>query len=82
MICDKAVMSRLQVAPPPPPPPPSMSPLFVWKKNGSTVSSSQRTFISPHLCGLGHDDLGFLPSQPSCHLWKKEEGEGQHHEEE
>lgn len=42
---------------------------LVWK-NGSTVCSSLRTFISPHLCGLGCDDLGFLPLQPSCHLGK------------
>lgn len=38
---------------------------------GSAVSSSQRTFISPHLCGLRRDDLGLQPSQPSWHLRKK-----------
>lgn len=82
MICDKAVMSRLQVAPGPPPPvPPSpnSSPPLEWgerKKNGSAVSSSQRTFISPHLCGLWSDDLGLQPSQPSWHLRKKKKKEG------
>lgn len=40
-------------------------------ENGSSVSGSQRTFISPHLCGLRRDDLGLKPSQPSCHLRKK-----------
>lgn len=45
-------------------------------ENGSTVSGSQRTFISPHLCGLRRDDLGLQPSQPSCHLRRKREGGG------
>lgn len=65
MRCDKAVMSRPQVAPLPP---------TTCVENGSTVSSSQRTCISPHLCGLRRDDLGLQPSQPSCHLRKKEGG--------
>lgn len=72
MICDKAVMSRPQVAPPTPPPPHVPS---TCVENGSTVSSSQRTFISPHLCGLRRDDLGRQPSQPSCHLKKRGGGQ-------
>lgn len=57
-------------------PSPCLSPSFPMSlplvcKNGSTVSSSQRTFISPHLCGLRRDDLGLQPSQPSCHLRKR-----------
>lgn len=59
------------------PPPPHPSPPLEWgerKKNGSAVSSSQRTFISPHLCGLRRDDLGLQPSQPSWHLRKKKKG--------
>lgn len=71
-------MSQPQVARPhaptrpcPPPhfPPPHLPSTCV--ENGSTVSGSQRTFISPHLCGLRRDDLGLQPSQPSCHLRRR-----------
>lgn len=50
---------------------PHSFPPLEWEKNGSAVSGSQRTFISPHLCGLRRDDLGLQPSQPSWHLRKK-----------
>lgn len=52
-------------------PPPSPHVPSTCVENGSTVSSSQRTFISPHLCGLRRDDLGLQPSQPSCHLRRR-----------
>lgn len=65
--CDKAVMSRPQVALPSSP--------STRVQNGSSVSASHTTFISPHLCGLRRNDLGLQPSQPSCHL-RKDEGEG------
>lgn len=70
-------MSRLQVAPLPPPPPPPPRPCTLCGKMAA-LCAAQRTFISPHLCGLGRDDLGSLPLQPSCHLGKdggEEEGE-------
>ena len=81
MLCDKAVMSQPQVArrtPHPPSPRPTPPPHVhtACVENGSTVSASQRTFISPHLCGLRRDDLGLKPSQPSCHLRKKKRGGG------
>lgn len=74
MICDKVVMSRPQVAPPPSPRPCPFSVCVKWQL---CKSGSQKTFISPHLCGLRRDDLGVQPSKPSCHLQKKKKGGGQ-----
>lgn len=75
MICDKAVMSRLQVAPSPPISPPLVPLHLSGREKMAALWAAHRELLSlPHLCGLRRDDLGLQPSQPSWHLRKKRGG--------